>query len=535
MHWRGDRTGGNDPGGNALDEDAAFKKFNVAFEGLIGRSSQLTTTQMQQFTDFILQVTYPPNPIRPLDNQLVGAADNGSDLYGGAGLPNPRNTDVVRTCHGCHTRDVAAGFFGTDGDTSFENEPQLIKIPHLRNMYQKVGMFGMPAVGFFKNGNNGHQGDQIRGFGFLHDGSVDTLFRFHNAQVFDLNATEAAEMEQFMFQFESNLAPIVGQQVTLTSTSPGTVGQRITLMLQRAAAGECDVVVKGTLAGEQRGWLRTAGGTFQSDRVADGSSITDATIRGHANTAGQERTYTAVPPGSGIRVGIDRDEDGHRDRDELDAGSDPADPTSVPGGPTTTTTTTIAGSTTTTTTLPGGSFTLIPSKSFVLKDDVTPPINANTRKVSFKSNTKTAAAQNQIVPPAQGGADDPRNGGGSLTVYNSSGPGAADVVTVALASNKWSALGTGYRFSDPTGPIQKIVIKPNSLVVKGGKAGWAYTLNEASQGKVALRLSLGDAAWCADMLPRLSGNPPSSERNDRPGRFVGRANGPAPASCPALP
>ena len=38
MHWRGDRTGGNDPGGDPLDEDAAFKKFNVAFAGLLGRS-----------------------------------------------------------------------------------------------------------------------------------------------------------------------------------------------------------------------------------------------------------------------------------------------------------------------------------------------------------------------------------------------------------------------------------------------------------------------------------------------------------------
>jgi hypothetical protein len=36
MHWRGDRTGGNDPGGDPFDEDAAFKKFNVAFPGLVG-------------------------------------------------------------------------------------------------------------------------------------------------------------------------------------------------------------------------------------------------------------------------------------------------------------------------------------------------------------------------------------------------------------------------------------------------------------------------------------------------------------------
>ena len=27
-------------------------------------------------------------------------------------------------------------------------------------------------------GDNGHKGDQVRGFGFLHDGSIDTLFRF---------------------------------------------------------------------------------------------------------------------------------------------------------------------------------------------------------------------------------------------------------------------------------------------------------------------------------------------------------------------
>ena len=38
--------------------------FNVAFSGLLGRSGPLTDTEMQAFTDFILQVKYPPNPIR---------------------------------------------------------------------------------------------------------------------------------------------------------------------------------------------------------------------------------------------------------------------------------------------------------------------------------------------------------------------------------------------------------------------------------------------------------------------------------------
>jgi len=45
---------------------------------------------------------------------------------------------------------------------------------------------------------------------------------------------------------------------------------------------------------------------------------------------GAELTFTAVPSGSEVRIGVDRDEDGFFDRDELDAGSNPADPVSTP-------------------------------------------------------------------------------------------------------------------------------------------------------------------------------------------------------------
>lgn len=38
-----------------------------------------------------------------------------------------------------------------------------------------------------------------------------------------------------------------------------------------------------------------------------------------------------MPPGSGGRIGVDRDEDTYLDGDERDAGSDPGDPASVPG------------------------------------------------------------------------------------------------------------------------------------------------------------------------------------------------------------
>ncbi len=44
---------------------------------------------------------------------------------------------------------------------------------------------------------------------------------------------------------------------------------------------------------------------------------------------GAEQTYTVVPRGAGWRMGVDRDADGYLDRDELDFGSDPANPLSL--------------------------------------------------------------------------------------------------------------------------------------------------------------------------------------------------------------
>src|SRR5262249_11504975 len=152
------------------------------------------------------------------------------------------------------------------------------KIPHLRNAYQKVGMFGFPAIPQISGGgSNLNQGDQVRGFGFLHDGSIDTLFRFHASNVFQLNDTDQRNLEQFVLAFDSNLAPIVGQQVTLTSTNSGVAGPRINLLIARAQANECELTVKGTVGGIARGALRLASGQFRTDRASE-ALLTDAQV-----------------------------------------------------------------------------------------------------------------------------------------------------------------------------------------------------------------------------------------------------------------
>ena len=325
MHWRGDRTGGS-TGGDPLDSNAAFLAFNGAFPGLIGRDEgQLAPADMQLFTDFALDLTLPPNPIRNLDNSLTSAQQAGSNMYTGP------TTDIITDCNSCHLLDRAQGFFGAGGHSTFDGEPQDFKVAHLRNAYQKVGMFGMAEAGFMGggSGSTAHTGDQIRGFGYLHDGSIDTVFRFLSSNLFQLSDTEQSEMEDFIMAFDTDLAPVVGQQVTLTSTSGTDSLLRAQLLINRALtpfviAGEgtlteCDLIVKGRLTGQQRGWLLESDGTFKSDKAAE-ANWTQTDLLNLTSSPGQELTATCVPPGSGVRAGIDRDGDGILDGDDTPVG-----------------------------------------------------------------------------------------------------------------------------------------------------------------------------------------------------------------------
>ena len=402
MHWRGDRNGAiqqtgapfidpatgapvvsAQPNAGIYDEHKAFTSFNVAFPGLLGRDAELTTGDMDDFADFILAASYPPNPIRNLDNSLTANQQAGRDFYfnhtttpSGARVELP--SDRFFNCNGCHTLDPTAnagatahpGFFGTDGRLSFEFEAQIFKVPHLRNMYTKVGMFGSSPDSLQPGTIILQQGpatDQIRGFGFQHDGSLGTLEHFFTGQVFlkvltnvtladgsvvppnpfgipfvdpnslgsptgpvlleDGGFTLRHNIVEFMMAFDTNFAPVVGQQITYTAGS-ATATARLELLRARAAAGECELVAKAAgLFGLTTGFLYVDG-QWRAD-IGLLPRLDDATLRalvGGGLYAGA--TFTCVPPGSGARVGLDRDGDGWADGDELLRGRDPDDPTS---------------------------------------------------------------------------------------------------------------------------------------------------------------------------------------------------------------
>jgi DNA-binding beta-propeller fold protein YncE len=325
MHWRGDRANGFF-GVDPVDPNLSFNNFIVAFEGLIGSEGMPSTAEMQKFTDFQLQVTLPPNPVRRLDNSLTSAQQRGRNFYFGSrpsdGINIPFIGGTTFNCNGCHVVDPAQGFFGTGRNASFEGITQIVKIPHLRNQYAKVGMFGAPKVDFFLAPDTGNLGDQVRGFGFVHDGSVDTLFRFLTAVVFrplltsgfpliNPNGTRR-DVEQFLLAFDTDLAPIVGQQVTLTNANGSTVGPRIDLMIQRAetpfvskalggAVRECDLVAHVAQGGSIKGFFYDpVNRNFIPN--GGGTRVSDAALRALAAAAGQEVTYTCAPPGTGGRI-----------------------------------------------------------------------------------------------------------------------------------------------------------------------------------------------------------------------------------------
>ena len=316
MHWRGDRTGGNDapseqPDSGTFDERAAFDKFNGAFPDLLGRHTTIPQADMDAFTDFILQITYPPNPNRPLDNVLTADQEAGRQLFDSVncGIPSaPELNGAVLTCTSCHAIDpnanpgtAAPGFFGTSGLSSFDFNPQLFKTPHLRNVYQKIGMFGNPENPGFLGGDNGFKGDQVRGFGFLHDGNVDTVFRFVHgisfSEVFNgpgnngipdgpEGDVQRRQLEAFILAFPTNLAPVVGQQITLTASSSAAVGSRVDLLRQRADAGECDLVAKTRISDDEAGFLYVGSGLFARDRRGQ-PPITAAALRSLATDSGR--------------------------------------------------------------------------------------------------------------------------------------------------------------------------------------------------------------------------------------------------------
>ena len=218
------------------------------------------------------------------------------------------------------------------------SKQRTIKIPQLRNLYDKVGFDLTQPV-------------NRAGFGLLHDGSVDSIARFVEEPAFQITGVQdVADLVAFLLAFAGSDLPAgkpgigkleppgtasqdthaaVGRQVTLDGPVAPATQALIDSLIALAGASDVGLIVKGRVGSEARGFVYDPlSGLFQSDRAAE--TWDPAQVVASAQAEG-ELTYTVVPFGTEVRAGIDRDADGWFDRDELDLGSDPANPGSFPG------------------------------------------------------------------------------------------------------------------------------------------------------------------------------------------------------------
>jgi hypothetical protein len=159
-------------------------------------------------------------------------------------------------------------------------------------------------------------GPQVRGYGYTHDGGADTVIRFASYPAFRYEDPDRQrrEIEQYLFAFDSNLKPIVGQQITVNEANFEKTADRVDLLIERSMAGDAALVVHGVVDNEMRGYLLWRAGLFLSDRQEEDPLTRDQLLQ-LARLPGHSLTFTAAPKGSGGRMALDRDLDGVRDGD----------------------------------------------------------------------------------------------------------------------------------------------------------------------------------------------------------------------------
>jgi hypothetical protein len=137
--------------------------------------------------------------------------------------------------------------------------------------------------------------------------------------VFLLDGEEVANVEQMVLAMPSELTPIVGQQVTVTpaNAAQADVKARLNLLVQRATVStprvECELVVKGVIGDEARGWVMNRSQGFVPDRASE-PPVSLTALLTQFSGARTPVTFTCVPPGNGTRMGIDRDANSVLDR-----------------------------------------------------------------------------------------------------------------------------------------------------------------------------------------------------------------------------
>lgn len=289
-HWRGDRP--------------TFLDFAGAFDSLMGAGAPLPEPDMQKFEDFVFTVKYPPNPLQPKDRGFTEASTRALDMFQDLSVFGGALACV--TCHGFPFGEQPVVIPGEILEESQGFNPGL-----LPGAFEKTGF-------------------EETGFAFLHDGSEPTIQTFLSTippfPFFTFG--EKNDFAELVLQWDSGLSPSIGLRKTLDDTNaddPAMIDFVNDLVVEVGRV-HVDLVVHGTVLGAPRnGWFDPRIDRFVSSSSSDPLQ-TFTQLRDLARAGNAVLTFTAVPVGSGPRIGYDRDNDLLLDGDEAGFGADPLNP-----------------------------------------------------------------------------------------------------------------------------------------------------------------------------------------------------------------
>jgi len=155
------------------------------------------------------------------------------------------------------------------------------------------------------------------------------------------------------------------------------------------------------------------------------------------------------------------------------------------------------------------------------KLQVRDPSTAERRKVTLQVRSGEMVA-------SLGGPGDPSAGGAVLELYN---PGTGEIAGLDLPASNWRVRGSGsgttiYKYAGRTGPCRTATLAVGRLTASCKGSDIGFTLDEATQGNLAGRLTTGTGVpvhYCMVFGGTV--------QTDAPGDFTAVA-APAPASCP---
>ena len=271
-HWRGDK--------------ANFAAFNPAFNELMG-GSQLSNVDMSLYTNFASNILFLPNPFENLDRSLPTSLNGGNPVNGQTDFLTIAGTGAgtkVGTCNQCHTSNN----FGPGSNRIIQSNPlapQPMKVPELRNVYQKL-LFTASAT-------------TIDGFGLGHDGSFPGLAAFLSSSIFkSYTAAEKTDITAYSLCFDTGTAPAVGYTITLTAATvaSSTALTNWTTLQSQASAGNIDLIARGTLKGQVHGILYQPSA---SNYISDTNALYTQAQLEALIAAGDTLSVMGVYPGTG--------------------------------------------------------------------------------------------------------------------------------------------------------------------------------------------------------------------------------------------